>query len=39
MTIDNLREHGIEVKEMPSIYLDMGGGPHCMTCPIDRDSL
>jgi len=39
MTLANMREHGIRVKELSSIYLDMGGGPHCMTCPIERDPL
>jgi len=36
-TIENLRNHGIRVKELPSTYLDLFGGPHCMTCPLERD--
>jgi N-dimethylarginine dimethylaminohydrolase len=38
-TLEAMREHGITVKQLPSIYLDMGGGPHCMTCPLERDPL
>ena len=39
ITLANMKENGIKVKELPSIYLDMGGGPHCMTCPLERDHL
>jgi len=38
-TNKNLRMHGIKVKEMPSTYVDLWGGPHCLTCPLERDSL
>jgi arginine deiminase len=38
-TNENLRKYGIKVKELPSTYLDLWGGPHCMTCPLERDSL
>ena len=33
-----LRRHGITVKEWSSSYLDLLGGPHCSTCPLDRDA-
>jgi len=38
-TLECMGEHGVRVRELPSIYLDMGGGPHCMTCPLERDPL
>ncbi|MBD3204930.1 arginine deiminase, partial [Candidatus Bathyarchaeota archaeon] len=36
-TNNELREHGVEVKEWKSGYLDLLGGPHCSTCPLSRD--
>jgi len=36
-TNTELREHGVEVKEWTSGYLDLLGGPHCSTCPLSRD--
>jgi arginine deiminase len=36
-TNDELREHGIRVKEWDDSYLDMLGGPHCSTSPLWRD--
>jgi len=38
-TLEAMKDHGVKVKQLPSIYLDMGGGPHCMTCPLERDPL
>jgi len=32
-----LRDHGIEVREWSSGYLDLLGGPHCSTSPLWRD--
>ncbi|MBN2336029.1 hypothetical protein JXL21_10765, partial [Candidatus Bathyarchaeota archaeon] len=32
-----LREHGVEVREWGSAYLDLLGGPHCSTSPLWRD--
>lgn len=37
-TNQELREHGVEVKEWSSSYLDLLGGPHCSTCPLSRDA-
>jgi arginine deiminase len=36
-TNQELREHGIVVKEWTSSYLDLLGGPHCSTSPLSRD--
>ena len=36
-TNQELREHGIRVKEWDDSYLDLLGGPHCSTSPILRD--
>lgn len=36
-TNKNLEEHGIRIKKLPSTHLDMLGGPHCMTMPLQRD--
>ena len=36
-TNEELREHGIRVKEWEDSYLDMLGGPHCSTSPLWRD--
>jgi arginine deiminase len=36
-TNEELREHGIRVKEWDDSYLDMLGGPHCSTSPLWRD--
>ena len=33
----NLETHGITVRELLSTHLDMLGGPHCMTMPLERD--
>ncbi len=38
-TNDELREHGITVKEWDDSYLDMLGGPHCSTSPLWRDPI
>jgi arginine deiminase len=37
-TNEELREHGITVREWESGYLDLLGGPHCSTSPLSRDS-
>jgi arginine deiminase len=37
-TNDELRNRNITVKEWSSSYLDLLGGPHCSTCPLDRDA-
>jgi len=36
-TNQELREHGIRVKEWDDSYLDLLGGPHCSTSPLLRD--
>jgi arginine deiminase len=36
-TNEELRDHGIRVKEWDDSYLDMLGGPHCSTSPLWRD--
>ncbi|MCD6263433.1 hypothetical protein J7L60_03370 [Candidatus Bathyarchaeota archaeon] len=36
-TNEALEEHGIRIKRLPSAHLDMLGGPHCMTMPLQRD--
>lgn len=36
-TNSNLEDHGVKVKRLPSTHLDMLGGPHCMTMPLQRD--
>lgn len=36
-TNSNLEDHGVKVKKLPSTHLDMLGGPHCMTMPLQRD--
>jgi len=36
-TNENLEEKGIKIKRLPSNHLDMLGGPHCMTMPLQRD--
>jgi len=36
-TNDELRAHGIRVKEWDDGYLDMLGGPHCSTSPLWRN--
>lgn len=36
-TNQELRDHGIKVKEWESSYLDLLGGPHCSTSPLWRD--
>jgi arginine deiminase len=37
LTINELRGHGVRVKEWEDSYLDMLGGPHCSTSPLSRD--
>ncbi|MDH5791504.1 MAG: arginine deiminase family protein, partial [Candidatus Bathyarchaeota archaeon] len=37
-TNEELRGHGVRVKEWEDSYLDMLGGPHCSTSPLWRDS-
>jgi len=39
VTNNELREHGVTVKEWEDSYLDMLGGPHCSTSPLMRDAL
>jgi arginine deiminase len=34
----NLEDHGVRIKRLPTGHLDMLGGPHCMTMPLDRDA-
>jgi arginine deiminase len=36
-TNEELRRHGVKVKEWESGYLDLLGGPHCSTSPLSRD--
>jgi arginine deiminase len=36
-TNQELRDHGITVKEWDDSYLDLLGGPHCSTSPLLRD--
>jgi arginine deiminase len=36
-TNENLKENGIKIRELPTSHLDMLGGPHCMTMPLQRD--
>jgi len=36
-TNQELRDHGVTVREWGSSYLDLLGGPHCSTCPLWRD--
>ncbi len=36
-TNDELRKHGVKVREWESGYLDLLGGPHCSTSPLSRD--
>jgi len=36
-TNEELRNHGVTVKEWDSGYLDLLGGPHCSTSPLSRD--
>jgi arginine deiminase len=38
-TLESLRDHGVRVLELPCTYLDLWGGPHCMTCPLERDPI
>jgi len=35
----NLEAHGVRIKRLPTGHLDMLGGPHCMTMPLDRDAV
>ncbi len=37
-TNEELRAHGVRVKEWEDSYLDMLGGPHCSTSPLWRDT-
>lgn len=37
-TNESLEDHGIRVKRLHSAHLDMLGGPHCMTLPLQRDA-
>jgi arginine deiminase len=36
-TIRDLEEHGVRVTAIPDSYLDLNGGPHCLTLPLERD--
>ncbi len=36
-TNQELRDHGVTVREWRSSYLDLLGGPHCSTSPLCRD--
>ena len=38
-TINALRQQGVKVREIPDAYLDLGGGPHCLTMPLSREEL
>jgi len=33
----NLEAHSVRIKRLPTEHLDMLGGPHCMTMPLQRD--
>jgi len=39
VTNEELREHGVTIKEWEDSYLDMLGGPHCSTSPLWRDAI
>jgi arginine deiminase len=32
-----LEEHGVRMRKLQDTYLDLGGGPRCLTCPLDRE--
>jgi arginine deiminase len=38
LTIKELRDNGIRVKEWNDSHLDLLGGPHCSTSPLSRDA-
>lgn len=37
-TLGALKRAGAEVRVIPDAFLDMGGGPHCLTMPLARDA-